>query len=138
MQKFVLDESLTTGVKMIDAHHKELIITINDLGEAIENGQGSTAIKKLLVFLQYYAEWHFEHEEKCAAKHKCPMAETNQQAHKQFLESLSQYKEEYRQNGANDDIALRIYQELSNWLVRHIQKIDTQVGHCLIKAGATT
>jgi hemerythrin len=131
MQAFVWDESLSTGVRMIDTHHKELITAINDMGEAIEQQQGTTAIKKLLVFLKYYAEWHFEHEEQCAAKHQCPIAETNQKAHIHFIETFGHLHDQYRQSEASEDVACQIYQELCDWLVSHILKIDTQIGHCI-------
>ncbi|GAB4384829.1 MAG: hemerythrin family protein [Elainellaceae cyanobacterium] len=135
MQKFAWDESLSTGVRMIDAHHKELIVAVNDLGEAIEQGQGAITIKKLLVFLKYYAEWHFDHEEQCAAKHQCPIAETNQQAHAHFIQSFGHLHEQYRQSEASEVVARQIYQELTDWLVSHILRIDTQIGHCIRHAG---
>jgi hemerythrin len=131
MEKFEWNESLSTGVRMIDAHHKELIVAINDLGEAIEGGKGANAIKKLLAFLKYYAEWHFGHEENCAAKHQCPIAATNQKAHAKFMETVETLSTEYRQSGASEAIARRIHQELADWLVGHILKIDTQIGHCV-------
>lgn len=131
MQRFAWDDSLSTGVPMIDAHHKELIVAINDLAAAIEHGQGSTAIKKLIMFLKYYAEWHFDHEEKCAAKHKCPMAETNQRAHQAFIQTFGNLHEQYRQSDASEAVARQIYEELSRWLVSHIMSIDTEIGRCI-------
>ncbi|MBD2460231.1 hemerythrin family protein [Oscillatoria sp. FACHB-1407] len=136
MQKFSWDESLSTGVPMIDTHHKELIAAVNDLAEAIEQGKGATYIKKLLIFLKYYAEWHFGHEEQCAAKHKCAIAETNQNAHTQFIQTFGNLHDEYRQSDANEAIAQRIYDELSDWLVKHILQIDTQIGVCIRHAKA--
>ena len=135
MKKFKWDDSLSTGVRMIDIHHKELIAAINDLGEAIETGKGATSIKKLLAFLKYYAEWHFEHEEHCAAQHQCPIAATNQKAHQQFMETVGRLSDEYRLSGASEAIARNIYQELSDWLVSHILKIDTQIGQCIRQTG---
>jgi len=35
MERYELNESLKTGVKIIDTHHKELIHAINDLADAI-------------------------------------------------------------------------------------------------------
>jgi hemerythrin len=131
MERFTWSDSLSTGVVMIDTHHKELIAAINDLAIAIENGQGGSAIKKLLVFLQYYAEWHFDHEEKCAAKHHCPMADVNKQAHTKFLETVTNLNVSYRESGGSEGIARQIHQELSDWLRSHILKIDTQLGECI-------
>ncbi|MBD1912326.1 MULTISPECIES: hemerythrin family protein [unclassified Leptolyngbya] len=131
MQRFAWNDSLSTGVPMIDAHHKELIAAVNDLAQAIEQGQGSNAIKKLIMFLKYYAEWHFDHEEKCAAKHQCPMADTNEKAHAAFIETFGNLHEQYRQSNASEAVAQQIYDELSRWLVGHIMNIDTEIGRCL-------
>ena len=127
MEKFVWDESLKTGHRMIDVQHKELIAAFNDLGEAIEKGEGPTAIKKILTFLKYYAEWHFEHEENCAFKHKCPIADVNKQAHQQFLQTVGTLNEEYRQSGSSEIVAKKIHTELLNWLLSHIRGIDVQI-----------
>jgi hemerythrin len=136
MQKFAWNESLSTGVRMIDTQHKELIVAINDLAEAIENGQGGVAIKKLLVFLKYYAEWHFDHEQQCAAKHQCPMAAVNEQAHAKFIDMVNTFHIQYRESDANEDIAKQIHQQLADWLVSHILRIDTQIGQCIQQAEA--
>lgn len=129
MERFVLNDALKTGVKMIDAHHRELIEAINDLADAIEEGQGANAVKKILTFLQFYAEWHFDHEEKCAHKHECALAEVNKKAHTKFLDTVTIYREKYRQEGVDEDaIAREIHGVLSEWLVDHIKGIDVKLG----------
>ncbi len=134
LQPFTWDDSLNTGVPMIDAHHKELIAAVNDLGLAIAHHKGSTAIKKLFAFLKFYAEWHFEHEEACAAKHKCPIAEVNQQAHATFIENFGQLHDRYKASDASEAVAIEIYQQLADWLISHILKIDTNIGRCIRSA----
>lgn len=136
MDRYELNESLLTGVRMIDTHHRELIEAINDLADAIEKGEGSSAVKKILSFLEFYAEWHFDHEEKCAYQHQCPMADINKQAHGIFLDTVKKYKVEYRENPDTQiQIATRIHQELADWLVSHIKGIDVKLGQEMIAAG---
>lgn len=130
MQKFAWNESFLTGIKSIDVQHKELIIAVNDLADAIEQGKGPLAVKKLLIFLQYYAEWHFKHEEDCAEKHRCPAADANKQAHQRFAEIFTELSQEYRQNGESEEIARKMYDTLTDWLANHILKIDSQIGKC--------
>ncbi len=136
MQKFEWNDSLSVGVPMIDAQHKELIATFNDLSEAIEQGTGASSIKKLLVFLKYFTEWHFEQEEKCAAKHQCAISNTNHQAHVKFLEMFSELQVRYRESGASEEIARAAHAQLADWLVSHIMTIDTQIGQCVRHATA--
>jgi hemerythrin len=136
MQKFTWSEAFEVGVPSIDAQHKELIYAFNDLSDAIENGTGATAIKKLLTFLKYYAEWHFDSEEKCAARHVCPMAATNATAHKRFLNIVSELQVEYRNSSDGDTVARKAHEELSAWLLGHILKIDKQIGQCVQQSQA--
>jgi hemerythrin len=131
MQKFEWNDSLSVGVPMIDTQHKELIVAFNDLSDAIEQGTGTTAIKKLLTFLKYYAEWHFEQEESCAAKHRCAIAETNHNAHVRFMDIFSTLQKQYRESGASEAIARSAHTQLADWLVSHIMTIDTQIGRCI-------
>ncbi|TVQ20063.1 MAG: hemerythrin [Leptolyngbya sp. DLM2.Bin15] len=131
MQKFEWTDSLSVGVPMIDVHHKELITAFNDLSNAIEQGTGASYIKKLLTFLKYFTEWHFEQEESCAAKHRCAIGETNQQAHHKFLQIFSDLRIEYRDSGASEAIARKAHAQLADWLVNHIMTIDTQIGTCV-------
>ena len=137
MQKFEWTDRLSVGVPMIDTQHKELIAAFNDLSDAIEQGTGATSIKKLLIFLQYFTEWHFGQEESCAAKHQCPVADTNQQAHARFLAIFSDLQRRYRESGASEDIARQVHAELADWLVNHIMTIDTQIGQC-VRHGAAS
>lgn len=136
MKKFEWIESLSVGVPMIDAQHKELIAAFNDLADAIEQGEGAAAVKRLLVFLQYFTEWHFEHEEACAAKHRCAIATANQQAHAQFLRMFKSLQVQYRQGGASDEIARKAHAQLADWLVSHIMTVDSQIGECVRQASA--
>ncbi|MBE9223375.1 hemerythrin family protein [Cyanobacterium stanieri LEGE 03274] len=136
MERYELNDTLKTGVKMIDTHHRELIRAINDLADAIEKGMGGNAVKKILSFLEFYAEWHFAHEEKCAHKHQCPMAQVNKDAHAIFLATVKKYRVEYQENPEKQSIiALQIHHDLSQWLIGHIKGIDVKLGAEIIAAG---
>lgn len=129
--KITFDDSLLTGSRAVDVQHKFLIDIINDLAEAIEQGQAASVVKKTLNLMKYYAEWHFEREERCMEEYECPAAEINKAAHKKFIETFEAFQGEYRQSGGSDEIALRMYQELTDWLVRHIKKVDGQLAGCI-------
>ncbi len=136
MKKFEWNDSLSVGVPMIDVQHKEIITAFNDLSEAIEQGNGAASVKKLLTFLKYFTEWHFEQEESCAAKHRCAVADINHQAHTRFLAIFTALQAQYRESGASDAIARQAHAQLADWLVSHIMTIDTQIGQCVRHATA--
>lgn len=144
MERYELNDDLKTGVKMIDTQHRELIRAINNLADAIETGMGAHGIKKILSFLEFYAEWHFAHEEKCAHKHQCPMAQVNHNGHAVFLDMIKKYQVKYQKhlNPQNppytkdsEAIALQIHHDLSQWLIGHIKGIDVKLGAEIIAAG---
>ncbi len=129
--KIAWDDSLCSGHRAIDVQHKYLLDIINELAEAIENGKAAMSVKTILNLLKYYTEWHFEREELCMDRHQCPAGEANKKAHGHFLETFVAFENEYRQSGGSDDIALRMYRELTAWLVNHIKGIDGQMADCV-------
>jgi hemerythrin-like metal-binding domain len=108
---------------------------VNDLADAIEQGQGTRAIQQLLTFMKYYAEWHFNHEESVAEAHRCPVAEVNRRAHLQFVQMFQNWQQRYRASQADDRVALEIHRHLADWLVGHIMRVDKHIGDhvCLQK-----
>ena len=135
--KVVWDGSLNTGVRLVDVQHKYLIDIINELAEAIEQDKAASSIGEILNLLQYYTEWHFEREEKCMNEYQCPVAGANEAAHAQFIETVQQFREEYRASGGTRDIALRMYKVMTNWLVSHIQGVDCELKPCFEAAQAS-
>lgn len=125
--KIEFTDALKTGHKPIDNQHKYLIEIINDLAEMIETNQDPSRLRKIIHLLQYYTEWHFCSEECQMDKVKCPVSARNKEAHKEFLEAFAKFRTEFQQSGGSMDIAKRMYTELTNWLVAHIQGIDVQM-----------
>ena len=125
------NDELNTGERSIDLQHKYLVQSVDELGAAIEGGNAKMVIGEILVVMQYYTEWHFEQEEKCMHEYQCPIAETNKKAHTHFIELFEKYRKEYREQGATNELARRIYNDLTDWLVSHILKVDKQIGTCL-------
>ncbi len=138
MKRFEWTPALSTGVAFIDTQHKELIRAINDLGDDLQRGQGGAAIKKTVSFLKYYSEWHFGQEEDCAAKHVCPIAETNKQAHAKFMQMLDKLSQDLRETTDPESVAKEAHALLSEWVEGHIMKIDKQIGEHVTKCAAAS
>ncbi len=124
---FVWDDSLKTGVPAVDVQHKVIIDTFNELETHMAQGIKVVTVKKTLTFLKYYAEWHFEREEKCMDRYHCPYAQLNQQAHAAFLEKFTRLYAEFQQSEDAEGMARRIHAELSDWLVNHIKGVDAKL-----------
>jgi hemerythrin len=126
-RKLTWDDALTTGNMEIDAQHKFLIDTFNELGDAIQQGSGMDNISKILGVLRYYADWHFGKEEECMESYGCPAAKINKIAHQVFIEKSGRYQKEYESSGSSNELALHIHAELSDWIVNHILAVDGQL-----------
>ena len=129
--KLQWSDALNTGNRAIDVQHKYLVDIINELAEAIETGSATQNIKKIIHLLQYYTEWHFGREELCMDRFQCPVAAANKAAHGTFIETFLAFRKEYETSGGNEDIAMRMYKTLTDWLVSHIMKVDGQIGPCM-------
>jgi len=88
-------DEMTTGVVELDAQHKYLIDTFNDLGHSIGGRYDPENITKVLKVMKFYVEWHFGKEEECMARFHCPVAEKNSKAHLVFVEKLHNYQKEF-------------------------------------------
>ncbi len=128
--KLEWSDALATGDRATDVQHKYLIEIINELAVAIESGTAALSIRKILNLLKYYTEWHFHREELCMDRRKCPVAAANKKAHEGFIQTFNNFAHEYETSGGAEDIAVRMYKTLTEWLVMHIQKVDTNLGQC--------
>lgn len=124
-------DALATGNKATDVQHKYLIEIINELAEALETGRAAQSVNKILNLLQYYTEWHFQREELCMDRFRCPAHAANKAAHADFIATFLQFKSEFQSSGGSEEIALRMYHTLVAWLVNHIQKVDAQLAPCV-------
>ena len=64
------------------------------------------------------------------AKHKCPMAEANKQAHQQLLDLFPTLEGRLASEGPTDALANDIIGYLTKWLTGHILKVDTHLRAC--------
>ena len=124
VKKYTWDDSIATGDRAIDLQHKQFFVVLHDFAEALERGEGAKELKKLLVFLKYYGEWHFGKEEDSVACYNCPMASENKDAHKLYMVTIDSILTQIRTSGASEDLAYSAYEKLTDWLVNHIMKID--------------
>lgn len=124
------NDTLNTGDFMIDNQHQYLVELINEIADAIEQGQVPEKLGGILLLLGYFTEWYFEREELCMHRRQCPMAAVNKHAHGIFLQTFTDFQNEYHAQGPSDELARRMYTTLTDWLINHIQKIDTSISTC--------
>ncbi|MBN1305005.1 MAG: hemerythrin family protein [Anaerolineales bacterium] len=128
------DESMTTGLPEIDKQHKLLIEKFNEFSDvlaAMGKAGSREAAGAVLDFLQFYALWHFEQEEKYMEKYNCPTARENKKDHAYFREVFGQFYYQWQHTDMNLELVQKTYDELQAWIVNHIMKVDVALYDCV-------
>ena len=136
VKKYTWSDSVATGDAIIDLQHKQFFAVLYDFAETLEQGKGAAGLRKALVFLKYYGEWHFGKEEDTVACHNCPLAGTNIDAHKQYMGTIDGLLAQIRETGVTEELANSSYDKLTDWLVNHIMKIDKANADCVKESRA--
>lgn len=125
------DIALSTGDEALDNQHKYLVETLNKLGDAIREGRGVDHIARILGILRFYAGWHFGREEDVMEAYNCDAAGKNKKAHAVFIEKFDAFHKEFTHSGGSDELALKIHEELADWVFNHILVVDGELYPCI-------
>lgn len=120
-------DDYSTGVPTIDEQHKVLFNNLNKFQEITKRGEGAAVVAKMFTFLENYAQKHFAFEEKWMAKVQSPVAEQNKVAHQRFIQAFLSLKQRFEEEGADEDLLVKIHTTLETWLLNHICDIDVQL-----------
>lgn len=122
------DDSLVTGNKEIDEQHKEWIEKINKLIQCIEEGGGKIEAIKMLEYLAYYTEYHFNAEEKLQEESSYPGIEEHKQKHADFRKAVEELHEMLEEEeGPSEAFVQAVNQNVIDWLYKHIKTFDCSV-----------
>ena len=117
-----------TGEERIDRQHQNLFEAINKVEKLLDKPEiDDKDLNDLLRFLSNYTRIHFVYEEFCMFRVKCPLADKNMVAHDKFMEALKDLENRFRREGASRTLLVDIYDAASEWLIKHICKIDTHL-----------
>jgi hemerythrin len=126
-------EGLTTGVPDLDHQHQEIFIHFNEFYAAMSRGPSAKREEtgKVLDYLQFYAQWHFQREEEIMEKYHCPAAEENKRAHAEFVKEFGEFYTRWQTGGMDLGLANETFVKMMEWILNHIQGVDTQLYKCL-------
>jgi hemerythrin len=120
---------LETGHPLIDADHKQLIASLNELDHALHSGAGKDQVTQLISFLNRYTREHFVREESHMTRIGCPSAAANVQAHNEFAAKLDGWVARL-EAGASLPLVLEVHRETTRWIRAHILSIDCKLRGC--------
>jgi len=81
-----------------------------------------------LHLLGDYIKEHFADEEKLQQKHNYPLYDWHKRQHKIYIQAYEKLHKEYMKNGPSQDFTLHLTQNIIDWIVKHIQHADVDLG----------
>jgi len=130
---FFWDDSYNTGIRIIDSQHKKIIDILNELFLAMEKGQGSTKIGKLLNDLNNYTITHFSTEENLLKQAEYPDFEEHKKLHDEFAAKIHEMQAACEKGEVS--ISVRLARFIKEWLSNHILGTDKLYVDHLISKG---
>ncbi len=123
LTRFELKESYLLGVQNMDDEHKELVIRINALADALGNRNNtSLAFQSLAEFTAQ----HFNHEEKYMASISYPDLENHKKIHAKLLSQVGIFGDQINNHTVNPAELINF---LNDWLIKHILGVDMKYAH---------
>ncbi|NJK90011.1 MAG: hemerythrin family protein [Myxococcales bacterium] len=125
------NDRLSIGVKEFDREHQELVKMLNQLSEAMMNGQGNAALAPILDALIAYTATHFTNEEAAMVKTSYPYYAAHKEEHDALKMQVLEVQAKMR-GGAQTTLTIDVLRFLRDWLAKHIQGSDKKLGAYLI------
>lgn len=126
----------SVGIPSIDNQHKRLIELINQLNQAMAEGESASIVADILQGLTDYTRYHFAYEEELFNQHSYPQTEQHLKEHANLIDRVEQFHYEFAQDPGGS-ISLELMQFLTNWLVSHIQGSDREYAGYLLEKGVS-
>jgi hemerythrin len=121
-------QDLAVGVKIIDEQHQEIFRRVDALLEACKAGKGKQAVGGMLTFLEDYIVEHFTAEEAIQMQYAYPSYKAHKQEHERFIQSVEELKKKFEKEGPSLMTVLETNRTVVDWLVKHIKKVDMDLG----------
>jgi hemerythrin len=133
MDLITWDGSYSVNVALIDKQHQMLVQMVNELNNAMLNGNEKETIGKLINKLITYAAMHFAREEDYFDTFGYPETDVHKSQHDEFENKVSAFEADFQadRQGLSQDIL----QFLRDWLVGHIKGSDKKYSTFLTERG---
>ncbi|MDR3212160.1 MAG: hemerythrin family protein [Planctomycetota bacterium] len=118
------DESLATGIPIIDLQHKELFRQVEMLLDHTQRNR----VEEMLTFLGDYVVKHFGVEELMQKSSNFPHAAEHKLMHDNFITAFVKLNKEYHEGEDQLLSLMKITKIALNWLQEHIGFHDREFG----------
>jgi hemerythrin len=123
----VWNDSLQTGVEVIDEQHRILVNMLNDAHERLTDTSSRDLLESIVRDLISYALYHFDTEEELMLEtaYEAAARDAHFNEHRAFSEKVAGVQQSLSQGkGVSRDELLGF---LNNWLINHIMQTDMRL-----------
>lgn len=116
------NDTLSVNIKGLDNQHKRLVDIINELHDAMKNGQSKTVLSKILYDLSDYTKTHFKSEEELFEKYHYQDKIKHKKEHDAFVDKVGAFINDF--NNGKVGLSIEVMNFLNTWLINHIKGSD--------------
>ncbi len=129
MKRFDWNETLDTGMQLIDDQHRQYARFVNAFLKAcVRTDDPRQKLEQAFSFLNAYAREHLRTEEELMKEYGYPQEKAHLNQHKYLVEWIDKTHDEIQsKQGLNSDFVLKINYVLVDWFQDHIRKVDRQL-----------
>ena len=106
----------------IDSQHRQLIVIINELYSALQEGDGPRTLGVIIERMDEYARIHLDTEERLLRVHEYPHIEEHKRSHEELLNTLNSLKISHE--NFRCDVSMELLRTLKEWWQMHEMRFD--------------
>jgi len=120
------------GVGEIDAQHRDLLMRVNRINDALHNDESHPHIVEMFEDMIVATSEHFETESRYMTRYKFPEQYVHEMEHAHLINEAIHLKSQLDRGGE-----LLALQSMKDWLLNHINHSDKALGAFLAKRGVS-
>jgi diguanylate cyclase (GGDEF)-like protein/hemerythrin-like metal-binding protein len=128
-----LVDSIKLGFEIIDEQHEEIVSCIRGILRSLSGNEGENGLRRRAEYLLQLTEEHFRTEEDLILRYAVTHQEQHRFEHKDLLRQLN----ELMPYGSEGHGLTLLTHSFKDWLIPHIQTLDTELVTQLKAVGAT-
>jgi hemerythrin len=133
MDYFQWSDELRVGNKLIDQDHLELVTLVNELHEAVQEGQSTDLLANILQTLSTYTQEHFQREELLMEHIQYIDIDAHKTVHRKLIDQVLVLQDAFARG--RSEVASNTAELLRYWLTHHIMRTDKQLSQAIKAAG---
>jgi hemerythrin len=117
-------EAYSVHIPQIDGQHQQLVRMINELHEAMRQGNGNAALARILGELVRYAQSHFAYEEAMLQQRGYRALAAHRAEHQKLTGQVAELQRKFLDGKLV--MSVQVMQFLKEWLANHILTRDLE------------